>query len=93
MYSAGRIRGSLHLYIGEKAVAVGVMQALTAEEAIVATYRERPPSGEDRWPGRLAVVPLRGQSATHASSSGRSRPAERADRDGASCHMRRRQDI
>ena len=40
MYSAGRIRGFLHLYIGEEAVAVGVMQALTAEDAVVATYRE-----------------------------------------------------
>jgi len=40
MYSTGRIRGFLHLYIGEEAVAVGVMQALTAEDAVVATYRE-----------------------------------------------------
>jgi pyruvate dehydrogenase E1 component alpha subunit len=40
LYSAGKIRGFLHLYIGEEAVAVGAMQALTAEDAIVATYRE-----------------------------------------------------
>jgi pyruvate dehydrogenase E1 component alpha subunit len=40
LYSAGRIRGFLHLYIGEEAVAVGVMQALAPEDAIVATYRE-----------------------------------------------------
>jgi len=40
LYSAGKIRGFLHLYIGEEAVAVGVMQALTAEDAVVATYRE-----------------------------------------------------
>ncbi|MDW8339170.1 MAG: pyruvate dehydrogenase (acetyl-transferring) E1 component subunit alpha [Thermoleophilia bacterium] len=39
-YSLARIRGFLHLYIGEEAVAVGVMQALTSEDAIVATYRE-----------------------------------------------------
>jgi pyruvate dehydrogenase E1 component alpha subunit/2-oxoisovalerate dehydrogenase E1 component len=35
-----KIRGFLHLYDGEEAVAVGVMQALTAADAIVATYRE-----------------------------------------------------
>ena len=35
-----KIHGFLHLYIGEEAVAVGVMQALTMEDAIVATYRE-----------------------------------------------------
>jgi pyruvate dehydrogenase E1 component alpha subunit len=40
LYSAGHIRGFLHLYIGEEAVAVGAMQALTPEDAIVATYRE-----------------------------------------------------
>lgn len=40
LYSAAKIRGFLHLYIGEEAVAVGAMQALSAEDAIVATYRE-----------------------------------------------------
>jgi pyruvate dehydrogenase E1 component alpha subunit len=39
-YSAGRIRGFLHLYIGEEAVAAGVMPALRADDAVVATYRE-----------------------------------------------------
>jgi pyruvate dehydrogenase E1 component alpha subunit len=40
LYSATKIRGFLHLYIGEEAVAVGAMQALEASDAIVATYRE-----------------------------------------------------
>lgn len=40
LYSATKIRGFLHLYIGEEAVAVGVMQSLEPEDAIVATYRE-----------------------------------------------------
>jgi pyruvate dehydrogenase E1 component alpha subunit len=40
LYSAAAIRGFLHLYIGEEAVAVGVMQSLTADDAVVATYRE-----------------------------------------------------
>jgi pyruvate dehydrogenase E1 component alpha subunit len=40
LYSLGKIRGFLHLYIGEEAVAVGAMQALTPDDAIVATYRE-----------------------------------------------------
>ena len=39
-YSLTKIRGFLHLYIGEEAVGVGVMQALTPDDAIVATYRE-----------------------------------------------------
>ncbi|MFH9860423.1 pyruvate dehydrogenase (acetyl-transferring) E1 component subunit alpha [Streptomyces sp. NPDC017202] len=40
LYSATRIRGFVHLYIGEEAVAVGVNEALTPEDAVVATYRE-----------------------------------------------------
>jgi pyruvate dehydrogenase E1 component alpha subunit len=40
LYGAGKIRGFLHLYIGEEAVAVGAMQALTRDDAVVATYRE-----------------------------------------------------
>ena len=39
-YQAQKIRGFLHLYDGEEAVSVGVMQALTREDAVVATYRE-----------------------------------------------------
>jgi pyruvate dehydrogenase E1 component alpha subunit len=40
LYSGGKIRGFLHLYNGEEAVAVGVMQALQPLDAIVGTYRE-----------------------------------------------------
>ncbi|ADN08606.1 pyruvate dehydrogenase (acetyl-transferring) E1 component subunit alpha [Sulfurimonas autotrophica] len=39
-YSHQKIRGFLHLYIGEEAVGVGVIDALSDEDAIVATYRE-----------------------------------------------------
>ena len=39
LYSATKIRGFLHLYIGEEAIAVGMMAALTPEDAIVATVR------------------------------------------------------
>jgi pyruvate dehydrogenase E1 component alpha subunit len=40
LYSATKIRGFLHLCIGEEAVAVGVIGALTADDAVVTTYRE-----------------------------------------------------
>jgi len=40
LYSAAKIRGFLHLYIGEEAVAAGAMQTLEPDDAIVATYRE-----------------------------------------------------
>lgn len=40
LYSAAKIRGFLHVYIGEEAVAAGVMESLAPEDAVVATYRE-----------------------------------------------------
>ena len=40
LYGEGKIRGFLHLYIGEEAVATGAMHALAPEDNVVATYRE-----------------------------------------------------
>ena len=40
LYGEGKIRGFLHLYIGEEAVAVGALHALQPVDSIVATYRE-----------------------------------------------------
>lgn len=40
VYTETKIRGFLHLYVGEEAVAVGVIQALDDEDYILSTYRE-----------------------------------------------------
>ncbi|MEO1292228.1 MAG: pyruvate dehydrogenase (acetyl-transferring) E1 component subunit alpha [Pseudomonadota bacterium] len=40
LYTQEKIRGFLHLYDGEEAIAAGVIPALTAEDRVVATYRE-----------------------------------------------------
>ncbi|HEX5711517.1 MAG TPA: pyruvate dehydrogenase (acetyl-transferring) E1 component subunit alpha [Sulfuricurvum sp.] len=40
LYSHEKIRGFLHLYIGEEAIGVGIMHALSPEDAVFATYRE-----------------------------------------------------
>lgn len=40
LYTKAKIRGFLHLYVGEEAVAVGVMQALKPEDNVLCTYRE-----------------------------------------------------
>lgn len=40
LYTEEKIRGFLHLYDGEEAVAVGVIENLKKEDSIVATYRE-----------------------------------------------------
>ncbi len=40
LYTQQKIRGFLHLYIGEEAVSVGIMRALGPQDSVVATYRE-----------------------------------------------------
>lgn len=40
LYSAASIRGFMHLYIGEEAVAAGVIPHLDDADAVVGTYRE-----------------------------------------------------
>jgi pyruvate dehydrogenase E1 component alpha subunit len=40
LYSTTKIRGFVHLCIGEEAVAVGQMSALAPGDAVVSTYRE-----------------------------------------------------
>jgi pyruvate dehydrogenase E1 component alpha subunit len=40
LYTAQKIHGFLHLYVGEEAVAAGVLGALSPDDAVVSTYRE-----------------------------------------------------
>jgi pyruvate dehydrogenase E1 component alpha subunit len=40
LYSSSKIRGFLHLYVGEEAIAAGAIGILQPDDAIVSTYRE-----------------------------------------------------
>lgn len=40
LYAQEHIRGFLHLYIGQEAIAVGVMDALTPDDSVLTTYRD-----------------------------------------------------
>lgn len=40
LYGDGKIRGFLHLYVGQEAVAAGSLRVLADDDAVVATYRE-----------------------------------------------------
>jgi pyruvate dehydrogenase E1 component alpha subunit len=40
LYQQEKIRGFLHLYIGEEAIAAGIMPALAPGDSVVSTYRE-----------------------------------------------------
>ena len=62
LYTVGKIRGFLHLYIGEEAVAVGAMQALTAEDNVVATYREHGQALARGMPAGAAMAEMYGKA-------------------------------
>lgn len=61
VYTLSKILGFLHLYIGEEAVAVGAMQALTSEDRIVATYREHGQALARGIPARSLMAEMYGK--------------------------------
>jgi pyruvate dehydrogenase E1 component alpha subunit len=69
LYGAEKIRGFLHLYIGEEANAVGVMQALTPDDAVVATYREHGHALARGLPAKEVMAEMYGKAS--GSSRGR----------------------
>ncbi|MCL4242728.1 MAG: pyruvate dehydrogenase (acetyl-transferring) E1 component subunit alpha [Dehalococcoidia bacterium] len=62
LYSATKIRGFLHLYIGEEASAVGIMQALDPDDAVVATYREHGHALARGIPARALMAEMFGKA-------------------------------
>lgn len=70
LYSRGQIRGFLHLYIGEEAVAVGAMPAFALDDAIVATYREHGHSLVRGTPMRQLMAELYGKVTGCAKGRG-----------------------
>ncbi len=70
LYSLGKIRGFLHLYIGEEAVAVGALQALTPEDGLVATYREHGPALVRGTPMTALMAELYGKATGCARGRG-----------------------
>ena len=61
LYSRTAIRGFLHLAIGEEACAVGVMEALSPDDAVVATYREHGHALAKGLSMRVAMAELEGK--------------------------------
>jgi pyruvate dehydrogenase E1 component alpha subunit len=70
LYSRGKIRGFLHLYIGEEAIAVGAMPAFALDDAIVATYREHGHSLVRGTPMRQLMAELYGKVTGCAKGRG-----------------------
>jgi pyruvate dehydrogenase E1 component alpha subunit len=63
LYQLGKIRGFLHLYIGEEAVAVGAIGALGPEDSIVSTYREHGHALARGMPANVVMAELFGKAS------------------------------
>jgi pyruvate dehydrogenase E1 component subunit alpha len=61
-YSAGKIRGFLHLYIGEEACAVGAIRSLQPDDAIVSHYREHGHALARGVPARAIMAEMFGRA-------------------------------
>ena len=61
LYSAGDIRGFLHLAIGEEAIAVGLNRSLDPDDAVVGTYREHGHALARGIPARLLMAEMFGR--------------------------------
>lgn len=70
LYSLGKIRGFLHLYIGEEAVAAGALSVLTPDDAVVATYREHGHALVRGTPMRTLMAELYGKATGCARGRG-----------------------
>lgn len=62
LYSTAKIRGFVHLYIGEEAVAVGVNEALNPEDAVVSTYREHGHALARGFPAEAVMAEMYGRT-------------------------------
>jgi pyruvate dehydrogenase E1 component alpha subunit len=69
-YSQGKIKGFLHLYIGQEAVAVGAISAAEPSDYIVATYREHAHYLARTGDARGAMAELHGKSTGCAGGRG-----------------------
>lgn len=70
LYSLGKIRGFLHLYIGEEAVAAGAVRCLAPDDAVVATYREHGHALVRGMPMRSLMAELFGKATGCARGRG-----------------------
>jgi pyruvate dehydrogenase E1 component alpha subunit len=61
LYSAAEIRGFLHVYIGEEAVAVGAMSALRDDDNVAGTYREHGHALARGVPARAILAEMLGR--------------------------------
>ncbi len=69
-YSLGKIGGFCHLYIGQEAVAVGVMAALRPDDHVISAYREHGHALARGLTSRAVMAELFGKAAGSSGGKG-----------------------
>ncbi len=69
-YSVGQIGGFCHLYIGQEAVAVGAISALTAEDYVISAYREHGQALARGMSSRAVMAELYGKATGCSGGKG-----------------------
>jgi pyruvate dehydrogenase E1 component alpha subunit len=70
MYMQGKIRGFLHLYIGEEAIAVGAIPALRDDDYVITHYRDHGHALARGMPPRVIMAELMGKATGSSGGKG-----------------------
>ncbi|MBI2843446.1 MAG: hypothetical protein HYX78_08610 [Armatimonadetes bacterium] len=70
LYTEGRVAGPLHLYIGEEAVAAGVISCLEKEDLITSTHRGHGHLLAKRGDVNLMMAELLGRASGYCKGKG-----------------------
>ena len=71
LYMQGKIRGFLHLYIGQEAIAVGAISALREDDYIVTHYRDHGHALARGLDPKAVMAELMGSARLNANMDGR----------------------
>ena len=70
LYMQGKIRGFLHLYIGEEAIAVGTMAALRPDDYVIGHYRDHGHAIAKGMDPKIAMAELCGKATGSSGGKG-----------------------
>ena len=70
LYMQGKIRGFLHLYIGEEAIAVGTMAALRSDDYVIGHYRDHGHAIAKGMDPKIAMAELCGKATGSSGGKG-----------------------
>ena len=70
LYMQGKVRGFLHLYIGEEAIAVGTMAALQPQDYVIGHYRDHGHAIAKGMSAKVAMAELCGKATGSSGGKG-----------------------